>query len=80
MNRYELQHRAKCPNGNLVDTYEITIESTATIMVEDITKTLTAAPDPIFQEVLADYLRATLGARVVIVGMHHGVKVTSTRS
>ena len=79
MNRYELNHRAKCPNGNLVDTYAITIESAGRIMVEDITKTLKASPDPIFQEDLADHLRATLGARIVIVGMHHGIKVTTIR-
>ena len=79
MNRYELEHRAKCPNGNLVDAYAITIKSASKIMVEDIAKALAAAPDTIFQEDLADHLRATLGARIVIVGLHHGIKITTTR-
>lgn len=79
MNRYELTHRAKCPNGGLVDCYEITIESLTTIHVEEISKTLKAAPDPIFQEDLADHLRNTLGACVIIVGTHHGIKITTIR-
>jgi hypothetical protein len=79
MNRYNLQHRAKCPNGQLMDVYDITLESTNTIMVEDILKTLKEAPDPVFQEGLADHLRNKLGVRVTVIGMHYGVKITCTR-
>jgi hypothetical protein len=79
MNRYELTHRAKCPNGGLVDCYAITIESPTTIHVEEIAKTIKESPDPIFQEDLADHLRNLLGSRVVIIGTHHGIKITTTR-
>lgn len=79
MNRYEIEHRSKCPNGGLVDIYAITIESAAKIMVEDISKTITDAPNPIFQEDLADHLRNAIGARVTIIGTHHGIKITSIR-
>lgn len=79
MNTYQTTHRAACPNGNLMDTYQITIRSQATIMVEDIIKTLNEAPREIYQEDLATLLRARLGAEVTIVGSHHGIQITSTR-
>jgi hypothetical protein len=79
MNTYTLQHRAKCPNGELMDSYRITISSQATIMVEDILKALNEAPEKIYQEDLATLLRAKLGAEVTIEGAHYGVHITSTR-
>lgn len=79
MNTYKTTHRASCPNGALVDTYDITIRSAATIMVEDIAKTLAEAPATIYQEDLATLLRAKLGAEVTVEGWHHGIHITSTR-
>jgi len=79
VNRYEFTHRAGCPNGGLVDCYEITIESGTPIQVEQILAVAKAAPNPIFQESLADYLRNALGARVEIIGWHYGIKITCTR-
>jgi hypothetical protein len=79
MNTYETTHRAACPNGKLIDTYEIKITSHNTIIVEDLIAILKSAPDPIFQEDLADHLRAKIGAKVEIVGWHFGFKVTCVR-
>lgn len=79
MNTYEITHRASCPNGKLVDTYQIKISSHNTIIVEDILDALQKAPDPVFQEDLADHLRAKLGAAIEIIGSHYGVKVTCRR-
>jgi hypothetical protein len=80
MNTYRTTHRAQCPNGNLMDTYQITFRSQATIMVEDILKTLNEAPAQIYQEDLATLLRAKLGAEVTVEGSHHGVHITSVRT
>jgi hypothetical protein len=79
MNTYQTTHRAACPNGDLMDTYQITIRSQATIMVEDILRTLNEAPGRIYQEDLATLLRAKLGAEVTVEGVHHGIHITSTR-
>jgi len=79
MNTYRTTHRAECPNGGLMDTYQITIRSQATIMVEDILKTLNNAPSMIYQEDLATLLRAKIGAEVTVEGWHHGIQITSTR-
>jgi hypothetical protein len=79
MNTYEITHVAKCPNGELVDTYQITIRSQATIMVEYILRTLNETPARIYQEDLATLLRSKLGGEVIVVGWHHGIKITSTR-
>jgi PDZ domain-containing secreted protein len=79
MNIYKAYHHASCPNGSLRDTYAITIRSEATIMVEDIIKTLADAPATIYQEDLATLLRAKLGAEVTVEGWHHGIKITSLR-
>ncbi len=62
-----------------MDSYRITIRSQATIMVEDILRTLTEAPGKIYQEDLATLLRAKLGAEVTVEGSHHGIHITSTR-
>lgn len=80
MNTYKTTHRASCPNGKLVDTYQITISSHNTIMVEAIIESLATAPNPVFQEDLADYLRQSLGASVVVQGWHYGVEVICERS
>jgi hypothetical protein len=62
-----------------MDTYQITIRSQATIMVEDILRTLNEAPGKIYQEDLATLLRAKLAAEVTVEGSHHGIHITSTR-
>ena len=79
MNIYETTHRAACPNGKLIDTYEIKITSHNTIIVEDLIEVLKDAPKQIYQEDLADYLRAKLGAKVEIIGLHYGIKITCIR-
>jgi len=79
MNIYETMHRASCPNGNLTDTYQIKITSHDCIMVENIKDLLFKCEGKIYQESLADYLRAQLGAKIEIIGWHHGVKVTCVR-
>ncbi len=62
-----------------MDCYEVTIESGSPIQVEEILRVSRAAPNPIFQESLADYLRNNLGASVKIVGWHYGIKITCIR-
>jgi hypothetical protein len=79
MNIYETTHRAACPNGKLIDTYEIKITSHDTLIVEDLMEILASAPKQIFQEDLADHLRAKLGAKVEVVGWHYGIKITCIR-
>ena len=79
MNTYQLTHRAACPNGDLMDTYRITIRSQVTIMVEDILRAMKESPAKIYQEDLATFLRTKLGAEVTVEGWHHGIKITSER-
>lgn len=79
MNIYEIMHRASCPNGKLIDTYEIKITSHDTLIAEDLMGILQSAPKEIFQEDLADYLRAKIGAKVEIIGWHYGIKITCVR-
>lgn len=79
MNTYKLKHIAKCPNGELADSYEIRISSHETIMVEDILRILKSAPTEIYQEDLATFLRAKTGAHTVVTGWHHGIEIISER-
>ena len=79
MNIYETTHRAKCPNGKLVDTYEIKIRSHNTLIVEDLINILKSSPEEIYQEDLADYLRSNIGAQIEITGWHYGIKITCIR-
>ena len=48
-------------------------------MVERIQDLLFKCEGKIYQESLADYLRAQLGAKIEIIGWHHGVKITCVR-
>ena len=79
MNTYELQHTATCPNGNLVDLYEIKIESPKPIQVEALIQALEDSPKSIYQEDLTDWLRSRIPARITTVGIHHGVRITCVR-
>ena len=79
MNTYETTHSAECPNGQLRDHYEIKVESSETIQVEHIMKTLKDLPAKTYQEEIADILRAKLGASVTVTGWHFSVKITSYR-
>ena len=79
MNIYELDFFAQCPNGNLADCYQIKIESQRTIMVESIHTALKFLPLAIYQEDLATALRNVIGAKIIVTGWHHGIKITSIR-
>jgi len=79
MNIYETTHAAQCPNGLLNDHYEIKIESSTTIQVEHILKTLGSLPERAYQEEIADILRAKMGASVTVTGWHFSVKITCYR-
>lgn len=79
MNIYETTHRAACPNGKLIDTYEIKITSHDTIIVENLMEILQSAPKEIYQEDLADYIRAKIGAKVEVIGWHYNIKITCVR-
>jgi hypothetical protein len=79
MNTYETTHRAACPNGKLIDTYDIKITSHNTLIVEDLMEILANSPKEIYQEDLADHLRAKLGANVEVIGWHYGIKITCIR-
>lgn len=79
MNIYETTHRAKCPNGKLLDFYQINVSSPTMIQVEGIQKALDSLPEVLFQEDLADALRASLGAAVTVIGYHYNIKVTCHR-
>ena len=79
MNTYQATHQSACPNGKLMDTYQITIRSMSTIMVEAIADAIKSAPNPVYQEDLATHLRTTLGAEVIVQGWHHGIFVTCHR-
>jgi hypothetical protein len=47
--------------------------------VEDLIKVLKDAPKQIYQEDLADHLRAKLGAKIEVIGLHYGIKITCIR-
>lgn len=78
-NVYEIEVSAQCPvDPGVRDIYQFTIESRSLIEVEKITAFFAdnAALKSIFQEALTQKCAVTLGARVVSVGWHSGVKVT----
>jgi hypothetical protein len=78
-NTYEVEVRAQCPvNPSDTDCYAFTIQSESLIEVEKIVAFFAdnARLKNIFQEALTQKCAVTLGAKVVSVGWHSGVKVT----
>jgi hypothetical protein len=76
---YEVEVRAKCPvNKDDTDLYAFKIEAEALIEVEKIIAFFAAQAikNEIYQEELTRHCAVTLGAKVVSVGWHSGVKVT----
>lgn len=79
MNTYEVTYRAACPNGDLQDHYNVTIQTEQMLSVESILASLKALPGKAYQEDLATQLRNALGAPLTMTGWHHGVKITCER-
>jgi hypothetical protein len=79
MNTYKIKHTAKCPNGDLMDAYDVQIRSPYSIQVEYIIQTLKNAPAEIYQEDLATYIRSKIAADITVIGWHHGVQIISER-
>jgi hypothetical protein len=78
-NVYEIQVRARCPvNPGDTDLYAFTIESEGIIEVEKIVAFFAthAGQNQQFQEALTQLCAVTLGAEVMSVGVHSGVRVT----
>ena len=78
-NTYEYEVRAQCPvNPSDTDLYAFTIRSESLIEVEKIVGFFkeNAGAQLVFQEALTQNCAVTLGAKVVSVGVHSGVKVT----
>lgn len=79
MNRYEYRFIAACPTNNDPIAYDLTIESSVMIKVEDI-KAVCTVDEPIFHEPLADTLQHHLGGRHTLTAVHHDVRITTTRN
>lgn len=75
---YELTVRAMCPiHAELIDTYQVTIRTDATIKVETILDWFQKyETQQILQEDMTKEAAVGLGAAVETVGWHGGVKVT----
>lgn len=80
MNHYEFEVIAKCPNGALLDRYDCILSSGRVISAESINAfAQRVKSQKLFQEDLADAIRNEFQARVILIGMHYGVKITCIR-
>ena len=74
---YEVVVSALCPVDGLPDRYEAEIHSTAVIHVESILEVVSKiSGKKMFQEDLTQELARAIGARIITVGYHSGVKTT----
>jgi len=73
---HELTFNRQCPVDDAQDRYELCVETTRTVKVEDILAAIEALPEKAFQEEITAALAAKLGCRVTTVGYHSGVKTT----
>ena len=70
---YSLTIQAVCPVDKKKDVYEVEVIADRTIPVEDILRLTQDQPEA-FQETLTENLARLLGAKVISIGYHSGVK------
>lgn len=81
MNIYELDFKSRCPNNDDVDDYTVQFIGLDFVEVEKIVSHLTKYKSQHkFQEVIADEIAKDYPCRIVIVGYHQGVKITTVRN
>lgn len=74
---HELTIRARCPVDDTHDLYDVTIETSRLITVEDILAAVEGVTkDVAFQEEITRKLAVVLYCTVTTVGYHSGVKTT----
>ncbi len=73
---HELTFARRCPVNDAQDLYDLRIEATRVVKVEDILAAVAALPEKAFQEEITVELAAKLGCRVTTIGHHSGVKTT----
>jgi hypothetical protein len=74
--KHELTIARRCPVNDAHDIYQVLVEATRLIKVEDILAAAASLPERAFQEDLTVALAARLGCRVTTTGFHRGVKTT----
>lgn len=75
---HEMTFSRRCPVDDAQDRYELKVEATCIVKVEDILAAVEALPAKAFQEDITLQLAAQLGCRVTTIGHHSGVKTTCT--
>lgn len=75
---HETTFSRRCPVDDALDRYELRVEASRTIKVEDILAAVEALPEKAFQEDITLTLAAKLGCIVTTIGHHSGVKTTCT--
>ena len=78
MNTYKTQFFAHCPTNNVRITYNLTIQTDSTIMVEDIIDEVSSLNRG-FHEAFADRLHCEFGGKQTLTADHHGVIVETER-
>lgn len=77
MNVYTQYFWATCPNNGRSVDYALTIETSRTIMVEDIQSAVANLEG--YHEAFADKLFQQFGGRQTLVAHHHGTDVETRR-
>ena len=75
---HELTFTRKCPVNDAQDRYQLVVQATWLIKVEDILAAVKALPEKAFQEDITTELATKLGCHVTTTGYHSGVKTTCT--
>jgi hypothetical protein len=76
---HELVLRVRCPVDGAHDIYQVTVEASRLVKVEDILAAMgDVAKDAAFQEEITQRLAVALACTVTTVGHHSGVRTTCT--
>lgn len=78
MNVYRYRFTSTCPVNGAAIAYALEIETTETIMVEDLVAECGRFPDA-FHEAIAEALYARFGGRQTLKAHHHGVDIRTIR-
>lgn len=79
MNRYTYEFKSICPVNDKKISYQLVIETTETIKIEDIVDFLEHNHSNSFHEIIADDLIDRFPGNHYLVAKHHGVLIETWR-
>lgn len=79
MNTYSTEFYSTCPVNGVRVLYQLTVQTSKTIKVEDLISTVSGIHQGMLHEDIAQYLLEGFGGEQTLQAYHHGVVIKTVR-